>query len=142
MSRQQARETAFKMIFQMDVGKNTIEVAELTLKEALEDRSVSENDRNYVMRLVRGVNEKREILDEFITMYAKSWSIGRINTIEKNIIRLALFEIRYMDDIPYEVSMNEAIELAKRYGDADAYSFVNGVLDNARPLKAKEGETK
>lgn len=142
MSRQQARETAFKMIFQMDVGKNTIEVAELTLKEALEDRSVSENDRNYVMRLVSGVNEKREILDEFITMYAKSWSIGRINTIEKNIIRLALFEIRYMDDIPYEVSMNEAIELAKRYGDADAYSFVNGVLDNARPLKAKEGETK
>lgn len=142
MSRQQARETAFKMIFQMDVGKNTIDVAELTLKEALEDRSVSENDRDYVMGLVTGVDEKREELDRFISMYAKGWSIGRINIIEKNIIRLALFEIRYMDDIPYEVSMNEAIELAKRYGDEDAYSFVNGVLDNARPPKAKEGEAK
>ena len=51
-------------------------------------------------------------------------------------------EIRYLSDIPYEVSVNEAIELAKRYGEDDAYSFVNGILDNARPPKTKEGETK
>lgn len=142
MSRQQARETAFKMIFQMDVGKNSLEVAELTLEEALADRTISKNDRNYVMQLVTGVDENRDELDEFIMMYAKGWSIERINIIEKNIIRLALFEIRNMDDIPYEVSVNEAIELAKRYGDKDAYSFVNGILDNARPPQAKEGVEK
>lgn len=130
------------MIFQMDVGKNSLEVAELTLEEALADRTISKNDRNYVMQLVTGVDENRDELDEFIMMYAKGWSIERINIIEKNIIRLALFEIRNMDDIPYEVSVNEAIELAKRYGDKDAYSFVNGILDNARPPHAKEGVEK
>lgn len=130
------------MIFQMDVGKNSLEVAELTLEEALADRTISKNDRSYVMQLVTGVDENRDELDKFIMMYAKGWSIERINIIEKNIIRLALFEIRNMDDIPYEVSVNEAIELAKRYGDKDAYSFVNGILDNARPPQAKEGVEK
>lgn len=142
MSRQQARETAFKMIFQMDVGKNPLEVAELTLEEAVAEKSVSEKERSYIMGLAAGVEEKREELDAFIIEHTKGWTIDRINVIEKNIIRLALYEIRYLDDIPYEVSVNEAIELAKRYGEDDAYSFVNGILDNARPPKAKDGETK
>lgn len=142
MSRHQARETAFKMIFQMDVGKNSLEIAERTLEEAMEENAVSKNERSFVMSLAAGVEEKREELDSFIIEHAKGWTIDRINVIEKNIIRLALYEIRYMDDIPYEVSVNEAIELAKQYGDDDAYSFVNGILDNARPKKAEDGEKK
>lgn len=142
MSRQQARETAFKMIFQMDVGKNPLEVAELTMNEAMEEKAVSEKERSYIMGLVAGVADKKEELDAFIIEHAKGWTIDRINVIEKNLIRLALYEIRYLSDIPYEVSVNEAIELAKRYGEDDAYSFVNGILDNARPPKTKEGETK
>lgn len=142
MSRQQARETAFKMIFQMDVGKNPLEVAELTLEEAMEEKAVSKKERSYIMGLAAGVEEKKPELDAFITEHAKGWTIDRINVIEKNIIRLALYEIRYLDDIPYEVSVNEAIELAKRYGEDDAYSFVNGILDNARPPKTEDGETK
>lgn len=142
MSRQQARETAFKMIFQMDVGKNPLEVAELTMNEAMEEKAVSEKERSYIIGLAAGVAEKKEELDAFIIEHAKGWTIDRINVIEKNIIRLALYEIRYLSDIPYEVSVNEAIELAKRYGEDDAYSFVNGILDNARPPKAKEGEAK
>lgn len=142
MSRQQARETAFKMIFQMDVGKNPLEVAELTLNEALEEKAVSEKERSYIMGLAAGVEEKKEELDAFIIEHTKGWTIDRINVIEKNIIRLALYEIRYLSDIPYEVSVNEAIELAKRYGEDDAYSFVNGILDNARPPKSEDGEKK
>ena len=69
--------------------------------------------------------------------YSKGWALDRINHIEKSIIRLALYEIRYMD-IPYEVSVNEAVELAKRYGEEEAYSFVNAILDNARPKKKDE----
>ena len=139
MSRQQARETAFKMIFQMDVGKNPLEVAERTMDEALEEGVISKKERGYILELAAGVADKKDEFDEFISSHAKGWTLDRINVIEKNLIRLALYEIRYMEGIPYEVSVNEAIELAKRYGDDDAYSFVNGVLDNARP-KAADGE--
>lgn len=137
MSRQLARETAFKMIFQMDVGKNPLEMAEYTMEEALTDGGISKGECKYILTLVSGVSEKKEELDEFMEAYSKGWALDRINHIEKSIIRLALYEIRYMD-IPYEVSVNEAVELAKRYGEEEAYSFVNAILDNARPKKKDE----
>ena len=140
MSRQLARETAFKMIFQMDVGKNTIEVAERTMEEALDEGLIKKRDTDYILELAAGVADKKDELDAFITEHAKGWTLDRINVIEKNLIRLALYEIRYMENIPYEVSVNEAIELAKRYGEDDAYSFVNGILDKARPPKTADGE--
>ena len=140
MSRQLARETAFKMIFQMDVGKNTIEVAERTMEEALDEGLIKKRDTAYILELAAGVADKKDELDAFITEHAKGWTLDRINVIEKNLIRLALYEIRYMENIPYEVSVNEAIELAKRYGEDDAYSFVNGILDKARPPKTADGE--
>ena len=138
-SRKNARETAFKMIFQMDVGKNTLSVAEETLNEAVADGLVEERDRDYVLDLVAGVAEKKEETDAFMAKHAKGWTVDRINAVEKNLIRLALYEIFYLKEIPYEVSVNEAVELAKSYGDEDAYGFVNAVLDNARPEKA-DGE--
>lgn len=141
MSRQQARETAFKMIFQMDVGNNSLEIAEGTLEEAMEEGLVTEKEREYVMTLTAGVAEKKEEADAFITQHAKGWTLDRINVIEKNLIRMALYEINHMEKIPYEVSVNEAVELAKRYGDDDAYSFVNAILDKARP-KGNNGDTK
>lgn len=140
MSRQQARETAFKMVFQMDVGKNSLEIAEMTLEEALAEGVIEEKDRPYIIKLVSGVAEKKAEFDEFIAAHAKGWTLNRINAIEKNIIRLALFEIRYLDEIPYEVAVNEGIELAKKYGEEDAYSFVNGILDNAKPQQKTDGE--
>lgn len=140
MSRQLARETAFKMIFQMDVGKNTLEVAERTMEEALDEGLINKKDTAYILELVAGVADKKDELDAFIAEHAKGWTLDRINVIEKNLIRLALYEIRHMENIPYEVSVNEAIELAKRYGEDDAYSFVNGILDKARPPKTADGE--
>ena len=140
MSRQLARETAFKMIFQMDVGKNALEVAERTMEEALDEGLIKKRDTAYILELVAGVADKKDELDAFIAEHAKGWTLDRINVIEKNLIRLALYEIRYMENIPYEVSVNEAIELAKRYGEDDAYSFVNGILDKARPPKTADGE--
>ena len=140
MSRQLARETAFKMIFQMDVGKNALEVAERTMEEALDEGLIKKRDTAYILELVAGVADKKDELDAFIAEHAKGWTLDRINVIEKNLIRLALYEIRHMENIPYEVSVNEAIELAKRYGEDDAYSFVNGILDKGRPPKTADGE--
>lgn len=133
MSRQRARETAFQMIFQMDVGKNPLNIAERTLEEALKEGVIGEKDRDYIIKLVTGVAAKKSEFDEFISAHAKGWTLDRINAIEKNILRLALYEIGYMQGIPYEVAVNEGIELAKKYGEDDAYSFVNGILDNAKP---------
>ncbi len=141
MSRQRARETAFQMIFQMDVGKNPLEIAERTLEEALKEGLIEEKDREFIMKLVAGVAAKKSEFDAFISAHAKGWTLDRINAIEKNILRLSLYEIHYMEEIPYEVAVNEGIELAKKYGEDDAYSFVNGILDNAKPSRSgAEGE--
>lgn len=129
------------MVFQMDVGKNPLEIAERTLEEALEEGFIEEKDREYIIELATGVAAKKSEFDTFIAAHAKGWTLDRINAIEKNILRLSLYEIGYMDEIPYEVAVNEGIELAKKYGEDDAYSFVNGILDNAKPSKSQtDGE--
>ena len=133
MSRRNARHTAFKMLFQMDVGKNTPEMAELTLGEDYAEKRIGTRDLDYVKELVSGVREHLAELDEFISLHSKGWSINRINSMERNILRMSLYEIKYMDGIPFEVSVNEGVELAKVYGDDEGYAFVNGILDKARP---------
>lgn len=131
MSRQRARETAFQMAFQIDVGKNSLAEAEETMAEALTEQRIRESDCAYIRRVVTGIIQERPLLDDFIQRHAQNWSPERINPIEKNIIRLALYETWFCDDVPMQVAFNEAIELAKKYGDEDAYAFVNGILDNA-----------
>ncbi len=143
MKRHQARETAFKMLFQIDVGNNSMEMAKLTLEEAIAEEIVDPRDESFVCHLVEGVLRDKQELDAFIAKYAQGWKIDRINPVEKNIIRLALFEIRQENDIPFRIAINEAIELAKAYGDDESGPFVNGILDNAKNepgFKEKERE--
>lgn len=134
MNRHQARETAFRMIFQMDVGRNEYETAKETMIEAMADGFIAEADCPYIENVVRGVAAKRSSLDEFIAAHAKGWKLERINPVDRNLIRLCLYEIQYLDDVPFEVAVNEAIELAKSYGEDESYAFVNAILDNARSL--------
>ncbi len=132
MNRHNARETAFRMIFQMDVGKNEYEMAKETMKEAIVDSQISLEDCPYIEAVVQGVNEKREELDKFIAVHSRGWKLERINPVDRNLIRLALYEVRYVDDVPFEVALDEAVELAKAYGEDESYAFVNGILDNAK----------
>ena len=81
MSRHQARETAFKMIFQMDVGKNPLEIAERTLEEAVEDKAVKEEERRFIMSLAAGVDEKREELNALIEPKLKGWTLKRLSKV-------------------------------------------------------------
>ena len=130
MSRHNARETAFQMTFQIDVGNNSLETAMGTMQEALADERFRESDCAYIERVVSGIIQERPLLDDFIRRYARNWAPERIHAIDKNIIRLALYEIWFCDDVPTHVAINEAVELAKKYGDDDTYAFVNGILDN------------
>ena len=126
MKRHIARETALKMIFQLDVGKNQPAQALLTLQEAGLDDAAEQ----FASMLSFSAFEKRDELDKILSKYlAQDWSVERLSNVDKNILRLALYEIYYCEDIPIPVSIDEAIELAKTYGSAEAPAFINGVLD-------------
>jgi N utilization substance protein B len=90
----------------------------------------------FTRELAEGVEAHRDELDEAIARHAKGWSLERIAPLDRNIMRVALYEIGYRDDVPTEVAIDEAIELAKEYCGADAPAFVNGVLGAA----VREGE--
>jgi transcription antitermination protein NusB len=85
----------------------------------------------FTRELAEGVQEHRDQLDETIARHAKGWSLERIAPLDRNIMRVALYEIGYRDDVPTEVAIDEAIELAKEYCGADAPAFVNGILGAA-----------
>ena len=86
--------------------------------------------KEFSKELVRGVLDKLKDVDEIIPNYLKNWKYDRILSIDRNILRMGVYELVFRQDIPYKVTINEAIELAKRFGDEKSGSFVNGVLDN------------
>ncbi|MEL7564228.1 MAG: transcription antitermination factor NusB [Dehalobacterium sp.] len=126
MSRRLAREKALQMLFQMDVGRNSLETARLTL----EDTEMSPPDKSFTLNLVEGTRNCLGELDTYINKYAAEWDVERMANVDKNLIRMALYEIKYLSDIPLNVSINEAIELAKIFGSEESAKFVNGVLDS------------
>src|SRR5690625_391773 len=114
MNRRQAREEAFKLLFQMDMNDNHIVKLEKT--------------DEFTQRIVDGVIEKEVEIDQILTDHLENWSLNRIALVEKAILRIATYEITFMEDIPFGVSINEAVELAHTYGDEKSGKFVNGVL--------------
>ena len=83
----------------------------------------------YVWQVVSGVRSKREEIDGIIERYSKDWPVERMAVVDRNILRLAVYEMFHVPDVPPKVAINEAVELAKKYGDRDSYRFVNGILD-------------
>jgi len=126
VSRRLAREKALQMLFQIDVGRNSLEMAKLTLDES----GLSGADREFAWQLVEGALRYQEELDGYIQRYAVKWDLERLAKVDKNVMRLALFEIKYRPDIPAHVSINEAIELVKIFGSDDSSRFINGILDS------------
>jgi N utilization substance protein B len=127
MSRRLTREMAFKIIFQIDMGRNPWkEVLSRTINEA----NLSEKSGEFLELLVKGTIQYLKEIDTEIIRYAEGWKLDRMASTDRNILRMALFEIRYLKDIPPGVTVNEAVELAKKYGDDDSGKFVNGILGN------------
>ncbi len=129
MSRRLAREIAFKALFQVDIGKCR---AEMALRHSLEEFSFKNEEEIFIRDLVEGVVERKAILDETIKQHLVKWELDRLSAVDRNLLRLALYEIIYRSDIPHAVSINEALELAKKYGSTgEAVGFINGILDRA-----------
>lgn len=123
MTRKQAREEAFILIFEKELGGNEIEEI---FETAAEVRDLEPDD--YIRTVFPGVYAHIEELDGIIAENAIGWKIGRISKTALCILRLALFEMRYCGDIPVSVSINEAVELCKKYATTEDASFVNGIL--------------
>ena len=123
MKRKQAREEAFILIFEKVFNSETVEEI---LETASEVRDLVPDD--YIKTVFSGVYDNLETLDKIITDNSIGWSIGRISKTALSVLRLSLFEIKFMDDIPVSVSINEAVELCKKYATKDDASFVNGIL--------------
>ncbi len=134
--RSQARESALKSLYQIEVGKS---VPEHAITENTTTSNFPKESSEFCAFLVKGILEHREQLDEIITRYAHNWDLTRMAVIDKNILRIGAYELLFVRDIPPKVSINEAVELAKRYGDLESTKFVNGILDS---IFRKEASTK
>ena len=143
VSRRRAREIALQVLYSIDANADVDPSAALAFyfdRFAAEEReeaadaeegAPADADQSYVETLVREVSQHRAEIDDVLGQLSRNWRIERIARVERTILRMALYELKFRNDIPARVTINEAIELAKRFGSADAPAFVNGLLDSA-----------
>jgi len=125
MSRRKARETALMVIFQMDLVKAELQDA---LDFVLQEFAVQPSAIDYARELASGVWEYRENLDGLIQRESTEWEVSRMAVVDRNILRLAVYEMFILNEVPDRVAINEAVELAKRFGGPESGKFVNGIL--------------
>jgi len=123
--RRKSREYALQMLYQYDVSHQSAGLAD----GFWADKEVPENIMEFADSIVDGVIENLDMIDDKIRLSASNWSIDRMAVVDRNILRMAVFELFYIKDIPVKVTINEAIEIAKRFGEEESGSFVNGILD-------------
>ena len=123
--RRRSREYALQMLYQYDVSHQSAGLAD----GFWEDKEVMENIMEFANHLVDGVIKNIDKIDDMIRLSASNWSIDRMAVVDRNILRISVFEMFYIQDIPVKVTINEAIEIAKRFGEGESGSFVNGILD-------------
>ncbi|MDP4096737.1 transcription antitermination factor NusB [Paenibacillus sp. P96] len=135
MKRRLARELAVQSMYHMEMNEvRAAEAIDMLLQEAAEDNEaevVVKDEaalRQYVLNLVAGTWEQRVAIDALLTDYLKGWQVSRLSRVDRQILRLAAYEMIFGEDIPGKVAVNEAIELSKHFGTEESGKFVNGVL--------------
>ncbi|EEP7573300.1 transcription antitermination factor NusB [Listeria monocytogenes] len=125
MKRREAREKALQALFQ-------IELNEMSLDQAIKNIMEDEQD-DYMEKLVEGVMANKAEIDAIIEPNLDNWRINRLSKVDLSLLRLSVYEMKYLDDVPNRVSLNESIEIAKIYSDEKSSKFINGVLANIAP---------
>lgn len=133
-TRRQARESALQMLYQFELSGGDPEV--LLGAEVMEE--LSPEVRDFAVDLVRGVRENLAEIDDLIQSHSTNWKLARMAAVDKNILRVAVFELKNRSDIPVKVTINEAVEIAKKFGSTESGAFVNGILDNIAQEIRKE----
>ncbi len=135
--RREARERALQVIYALD-SNPSLDISDMLPLFQEEMLEIPQRMREFASILVRGVIEKREVIDREIRTCSKNWALGRMSRVDLNIMRIAAFELMFCEDIPKKVTINEAIEIARRYGDRESPAFVNGILDEIPVCKKLE----
>jgi N utilization substance protein B len=136
-SRRKSRELAVQALFQLDMNPGLR--GEQSLAIFNENFPIAEDDRPFFSRLVRGVCERLKEIDRVIRQHSENWRLERMSRVDRNILRLAVFEISYCPDIPPRAAINEAIELGKYFGTEESGAFINGILDSIYLEKNQTG---
>lgn len=137
--RTKARQLALQILYQIDITREGSSVSLDNFWQSQKE-DVDSAIRQFTLELAEGTQRYREAIDKKISQYAKNWELKRMAVVDRNILRLACFELLYRADIPPKVAINEAIELAKRFSGVQAGKFVNGILDKIREDVSKSGE--
>jgi N utilization substance protein B len=126
--RREARELALQMLYALD--SNSSAGVRETLQTFREEQvEITGRVREFAEGLVQGVQANRDVIDEAIRARSKNWSLSRMPRVDLNVMRIATYELMFRADIPKKVTINEAIEIVRRYGDKESPAFVNGILD-------------
>jgi N utilization substance protein B len=125
--RREGRELALQLLYALEL--NPIEVQEMLRLSRENSRASAEEVREFAEELVAGVVANRDAIDNIIVDKSKNWAISRMARVDLNILRLAVFELLFLSEIPRNVTINEAIEVAKKFGTEESASFINGMLD-------------
>lgn len=135
--RTRSREFALQVLYQMDITHDNYEGSLTNFWQAHSEENIEEEMKNFTTELVYGVAQNLNVIDTKISQYAANWKLERMAVVDRNILRMSCFELMFRDDIPPKVSINEAVELAKKYSGAEAGKFVNAILDKVKLEKNK-----
>jgi transcription antitermination factor NusB len=133
--RTQARELALQVLYQLDITGDNCQAALDNFWKAPEQESIAQEIRHFTFELVEGVIRQLGVIDPKISQYATNWQLERMAVVDRNILRLSCFELLFRPDIPPKVSINEAVDLAKKYSGPEAGKFVNAILDKIKAEK-------
>jgi len=138
MSRKKSREFAMQLLYQMELRGEDDHGEQIELAFEESENKYTPKDRAYIEDVVNGVYANLAELDAVVEINAKGWKLSRLAKPGLSTPRLCIYETKHRDDIPYTISINEAVELAKKYGTEDSGSFINGILSNAVPTGGDE----
>ncbi|MCP4349395.1 MAG: transcription antitermination factor NusB [Desulfobacterales bacterium] len=128
-NRSKARELALQALFYMDMRQNA---SEEMIDLYCENFEVPKKAAPFFLTLVKGVTDKEDEIDSLIERFSSNWKMDRMSCVDRNAMRVAVYEMLFCDDVPLKVSINEAINIGKKYGTEESGSFINGILDSIR----------
>jgi len=129
VSRRLAREKALQVLYQAEMAQTELETA---VEQSPTFLKLKKDSREFFELIAFGVWAERELIDTYIQKYVSRWKLERLSPVDRNILRLSIFEMLRLPDVPKEVAIDEAVELAKKYSSEKAAGFVNGILDGIR----------
>lgn len=132
-----AREFALQVLYQTDITHDDYDDSLKNFWQAHKEDDIDDGIKGFTCELVKGVTENMAVIDKNIAQHATNWQLKRMAVVDRNILRIGCFELLFRDDIPFKVSINEAVELAKKYSSLEASRFVNGILDKIKPKKGE-----